>query len=61
MMKEENITLEKGSGKENRITKADVIEAKEETPPLEENKSKKLQMRLDKLESQTKSESQRHH
>ena len=35
MMKEENITLEKGSGKENRITKADVIEAKQETSPLE--------------------------
>ena len=35
MMKEENITLEKGSGKRDRITKTDVIEAKEETTPLE--------------------------
>ena len=35
MMKEENITIEKGSGKGDRITKTDVIEAKEETTPLE--------------------------
>ena len=34
-MKEENITMEKGSGKENRIKKTDVIEAKQETSPLE--------------------------
>ena len=35
MMKEENITIEKGSGKGDRITKTDVIEAKEKTTPLE--------------------------
>ena len=35
MMKEENITLEKGSGKGDRITKTDVIEAKEKTTPPE--------------------------
>ncbi len=40
MMKEENIILEKGSGKGDRITKADVLEAKQEPTSLEkENKN----------------------